>query len=63
MSKHYIKPGVCGICGRAVVRFHDKPERGWINGHYYTQNAKKEFILEMVRCMYCKEKGDSREFD
>jgi hypothetical protein len=24
---------------------------------------KKELVLEMVRCMYCKEKGDPREYD
>lgn len=44
MSKQYIKPGVCGICGRAVVRFNE-PERGWINGHLYNVNSKKRISI------------------
>lgn len=46
-----IKPGVCGLCGRAQVRPGDeeinKLSHGWISGHLFKCGR-----LEKVRCFH-----------
>lgn len=63
-----VKPGVCGICGVAVVQ----PEReapGWHNGHLRerklvaNQTKNTELVLMKVRCMAHKESSDPRVYD
>ena len=67
MSK-YIKPGVCGICGSAVVQ-PDSEKRGWHNGHFFELRLKPEqtkfteLVLIKVRCMTHKESLDPRHYD
>lgn len=39
------RPGVCDVCGHAVLRALREPEEGEINGHSY-----KSGKLEHVRC-------------
>jgi hypothetical protein len=58
-----IRPGVCGICGTAVVQ-PEKEESGWHSGHLYKKNINTtEMVLTMVRCMSHKEKCDPRHYD
>lgn len=63
-----VRPGVCGICGVAVVQ-PEKPGRGWVQGHLYElelvegQTKVTEPVLKRVRCMSHKEKGDPRVYD
>jgi len=63
-----IKPGICGICGVAVVQ----PEEinvGWKNGHLFECKLKPnqieftELVLVRVRCMQHKENDDHRHYD
>jgi len=66
--KSNVKPGVCGLCGVAVVQ-PDQPGAGWHNGHFFERklraNQKKttELVLARVRCMTHKEPGDPRIYD
>lgn len=63
-----IKPGVCGICGCAVVQ-PESPSAGWHNGHEYIRKLKAnqarvtELTLVRVRCMTHKEPSDPRTYD
>jgi hypothetical protein len=63
-----IKPGVCGICGSAVVR-PESEEPGWRNGHLFEQRLKPnqttftELVLVKVRCMRHQESTDPRYYD
>jgi hypothetical protein len=63
-----IKPGVCGICGTAVVQ-PEKEDPGWNSGHLFERKLKdnqtKISYLELVRvrCMTHKEKDDPRHYD
>ena len=62
-----IKPGVCGICGVAVVQ-PEREEPGWHNGHKRERELDgngpgTKLVLVKVRCMTHKEPGDSREYD
>lgn len=67
-----IKPGVCGICGCAVVQ-PEEPGPGWTNGHLFKGHTKpthtnygqetKGLVLTRVRCMTHKEPGDPRRYD
>jgi len=68
MSRDNIRPGVCGLCGVAVVQ----PEvevAGWVNGHYFerklqpNQTKFTELVLVKVRCMTHKESSDPRHYD
>jgi hypothetical protein len=67
-----IRPGVCGLCGTAVVQ-PEAPSLGWTHGHLfgygdrashtnYGQHIKK-LVLLRVRCMAHKEKNDPRHYD
>lgn len=53
------KPGVCGVCGSAVVQ----PDQltpschGWNNGHLFRDKLVK------IRCMRHKEPDDPRDYD
>lgn len=62
MARRKASPGVCGRCGRAVVRptpaalaqaddLADLAGRGeyWVAGHHYTEGR-----LDRVRCRDCK---------
>lgn len=66
--KHLVKPGVCGVCGVAVVQPHT-PSRGWDNGHLHELRDKhndpnsRELVLVKVRCMTHKERDDGRRFN
>lgn len=63
-----IRPGVCGICGTAVVQ-PEKEAQGWHGGHYYkvklkpNQTKETELVLDKVRCLAHKEPGDHRHYD
>lgn len=67
-GKMRVKPGVCGICGVAVVQ-PETPDNGWHNGHLYERKLKAnqtkftELVLVRVRCMRHKENGDPRGYD
>jgi hypothetical protein len=60
-----VKPGVCGICGTAVVQ-PEREEVGWHQGHLRETRLKAnqtkftELVLVRVRCMTHKESGDPR---
>ena len=63
-----IKPGVCGICGVAVVQ-PEFESSGWHNGHLFENKLKpnqtkySELTLVKVRCMTHKEGSDPRYWD
>lgn len=63
-----VKPGICGICGIAVVQ-PDSSSPGWHSGHLFerklkaNQTKETELILVRVRCMGHKENGDPRYYD
>ena len=63
-----IKPGVCGICGTAVLQ-PETEKSGWHSGHYFkyklkpNQTKTTELFLEKVRCMTHKESSDPRHYD
>jgi hypothetical protein len=63
-----VKPGVCGICGTAVVQ-PEQEEPGWHNGHLRERKLKPnqtkltELVLVKVRCMRHKETSDPRVLD
>jgi len=62
------RPGVCGICGVAVVQ-PETPSAGWNDGHFFERKLKAnqakttELVLVRVRCMRHKEPSDHREYD
>ncbi len=53
-----MKPGVCGICGVAVVQPSEVRE-GWTHGHLFDRDG----ALVRVRCMPHKERDDPRYYD
>lgn len=63
-----IKPGVCGICGVAVVQ-PDSEGPGWHSGHLFEPRLKPnqtkltELILVKVRCMSHQDREDPRYYD
>jgi len=62
-----IKPGVCGICGTAVVR-PEHEARGWHSGHLFEVKLiegthRTKIKLTKVRCMSHKEPSDPRWYD
>lgn len=63
-----IRPGVCGLCGVAVVQ-PERPARGWTQGHLFeirlkaNQTKTTELVLVRVRCMTHKENSDPRHYD
>jgi hypothetical protein len=67
MNKN-VRPGVCGICGVAVVQPENQSE-GWHSGHFYklklkdNQTKYSEAVLAKVRCLTHKEPGDHRHYD
>jgi hypothetical protein len=68
MPSNFIKPGVCGICGTAVVQ-PPHPNAGWHNGHLFemrlvpNQTNYTKLTLIRVRCMCHKESQDPRYYD
>ena len=59
-----IKPGICGICGVAVVQpVEESP--GWHAGHFFERKLKPnqtmftELVLVKVRCMSHQERGEA----
>lgn len=68
MSQHYVKPGVCGLCGVAVVQ-PEQSAPGWQQGHLFerklkaNQTKETELVLVRVRCMTHKESSDPRTYD
>jgi len=64
-----IRPGVCGVCGTAVVRPEAEDERvGWHGGHLYERKLiegthRTRLHLARVRCMTHKESADPRRFN
>lgn len=65
-----VKPGVCGLCGVAVVQPDDVDVGvGWRNGHLFERKLKAnqtkttELFLVRVRCMTHKEASDPRFYD
>ncbi len=62
------RPGVCGLCGVAVVQ-PEEVKLGWHRGHLYerkllpNQTKFSEPFLVRVRCMRHKEPGDPRRYD
>ena len=63
-----IRPGVCGICGVAVVQ-PEEIQPGWHFGHLHesklvaNQTKNTELVLVRVRCMAHKEPRDPRHYD
>jgi len=57
-----VKPGICGICGVAVVQ-PESPAVGWKNGHVFERDADGNLVLKRVRCMAHKEPDDPRYYD
>jgi hypothetical protein len=63
-----VKPGICGICGVAVVQ-PTETSPGWYNGHLFERQLKHnqtkltELVLVRVRCMSHRELGDNRYYD
>lgn len=57
----YSRPGVCGICGSAVVQPEHK-EAGWHSGHYYLHRNNQVTLIK-VRCMNHLDPDDPRHFD
>jgi len=62
-----IRPGVCGICGTAVVQPEAKTV-GWHSGHLFEPKLiegtyRTKLVLARVRCMNHKEAADPRHYD
>lgn len=64
-----VKPGVCGICGVAVVQPSEVKRYGWQSGHLFearlvpNQTRVTELVLVRVRCMAHQESSDPRYYD
>lgn len=63
-------PGVCGVCGRAVVRPEERlvhvemqkdPDwEEWVSGHLYEYDDVGRLRLKKVRCLEHAEEFDRR---